>query len=274
MLRHLGRGRPIQRSYRSIAEQFAEAWPRFETPDSGEAFLDVRVSVGGDPVPDGTVDAKAMRTTFDAGSAGFAMKGGTAHAVDSGRLDVCLAPSGASTQFIALLNLTLAALAWRMSRTRGVVLHSAGIILRDRAVVLVGPAGSGKTTFVRLATDAGARSLGDDLVLLDGSRGQVDALGTPLRPRPFGSPGPGRWPVAAVLLPRHGAAAAIDTAAPAILHARLVANLPWIAEAMSPTAMRFVDDLIAHVPFRTLTFAMDSSFMAVIERFLEEREGA
>ena len=66
---------------------------------------------------------------------------------------------------------------------------------------------------------------------------------------------------------------AIDTAATTILHARLVANLPWIAEAMSPAAVRFVDDLIALVPFRTLTFAKDSSFIAVIERFLDSETG-
>ncbi len=65
----------------------------------------------------------------------------------------------------------------------------------------------------------------------------------------------------------------IDPAAPRILHARVVANLPWVADAMCPALTRFVDALIAGVPFRTLTFAEDASFVPVIERFLDSEAG-
>ena len=257
----------------TIAERFVDAWPLFERRDPGQIFLDVHVSVEGEPVPDGTVDGKSMRTTFEEQSARFSMKGGSALASEAGRFEVRLAPSGASTQFIALLNFTLAGLAWRMSRAGGAIVHAAGILLGERAVILVGPSGSGKSTWVRLAIEAGARNIGDDLVLLDGSGGRIEVLGTPLRSRRFGSPGPGRWPLAAALLPCHGATASLDPADPRILHARVVANLPWVADAMCPALTRFVDTLIAGVPFRTLTFAEDASFVPVIERFLDSEAG-
>src|SRR5262245_44012557 len=169
-----------------IAKGFDGAWPRFERPDLEHPFLDVRVRIEGRPVPDGIVDAKAMRTRFDPLAARFDMKGGAAHAFEPGRLDVALAPSGPGTQFAALLNLTLAGLAWHLSRAGGTILHAAGILLGERAVVLVGSAGSGKSTWVRIATAAGVRSLSDDLVVLRTSSGRIEALGTPIRTRDFG----------------------------------------------------------------------------------------
>jgi len=252
----------------AIARRFGEAWPRFEKPDLERPFLDVRVRIEGDPVPDGTVAAKSMRTRFDPRSARFDMEGGAALALDAGRIEVTLAPSGPATQWNALLNLTLAGLAWRLSRTSGAILHAGGILLGDRAVVLVGSSGSGKSTWVKLATEAGVRSLSDDLVVLDASSGRIEALGTPIRTRDFGSPGPGRWPLRALLFPRHGSPVSLDAIDPMQVHARLLANLPWVAETMSPPLTRFVDDLVASVPCATLTFARDATFIPLIESFL------
>jgi hypothetical protein len=254
-----------------IARGFEGAWLRFEKPDLEHPFLDVRVRIAGDPAPDGIVAAKAMRTRFDPLSARFDMQGGAAHAFDAGRLDVTLAPSGPATQFASLLNLTLAGLAWHLSRAGGAILHAGGILLGERAVVLVGSAGSGKSTWVRLATEAGARSLSDDLVVLQASSGRIEALGTPVRTRDFGSPGPGRWPLGAVLFPRHGNPVSLDPIDPIQAHARLFANLPWVSETMSEPLTRFVDDLLSSVPCALLTFDREPTFIPAVEAFLNRR---
>jgi len=191
------------------------------------------------------------------------MEGGSATIADSGEFDVLLAPSGAATQFVALLNLSVAGLAWRMSRGTGAILHSAAVVIDDRAVVLVGPSGSGKSTWAQLAMDAGLRGLGDDLVLLDGSRGRIEALANPIRPR-FGLHGPGRWPLGALLIPRHGPTASLSPVDSRLLAARVVANLPWVAETLSPALNAFVDELIAHTPAYELTFAKDASFLELL----------
>lgn len=246
-----------------LAERFESPWSLFERPDLEQVVLDARITVEGAAVPDGIIGAESMRTIFAGASARFEMVGGKATIDDSGSFDVRLAPSGAATQFIALLNLSLAGLAWRTSRGAGAILHSAAIVLDDRAVVLVGPSGSGKSTWAQLATEAGAPSLGDDLVLLDGSRGRIEALSNPIRRR-FGSIGPGRWPLGALLIPRHGSTASLGPANSMLLAARIVGNLPWVGETLSPTLSAFVDELVARVPAYTLTFAKDASFLKLL----------
>jgi len=257
-----------------ISRRFGRTWSPFERPELAHTFLEVRARIEGAAVPDGTVAAKSMRSRFGALSAWFDTEEGAARAGDDGRLDVRLAPSGAGTQFTALLNLTLAGLAWRLSRSGGAIVHAGGALFGDRAVLLVGPSGSGKSTWVRLAVGAGARSLSDDLVFLDASRGRVEALGSPIRTREYGSPGPGRWPLRALLFPRHGAVASIAPIDRIRIQAGLFANLPWIAETMSPALTGFVDRLIASVPCGTLAFPPDASFLPVIERFLESEAGS
>ena len=59
-----------------------------------------------------------------------------------------------------------------------------------------------------------------------------------------------RWPLAAVLIPHHGATASLAPADPTLLPARLVANLPWVADTLSASLNDFIDELIATVPFR------------------------
>lgn len=69
-------------------------------------------------------------------------------------------------------------LAWQVvaGRVGGLLLHASGVALDGRALIACGPSGAGKTTFARLAVEAGCTLLSDELLVLlpDGT-----VMGTP-----------------------------------------------------------------------------------------------
>lgn len=79
---------------------------------------------------------------------------------------------------------------------RGLLLHAAGVVLRDRAVLMVGPCGTGKSTAARLA---GGQLLSDDLVTV------TNALQHPIaHSTTFGgaTDGEASFPLGAIVFPR------------------------------------------------------------------------
>ena len=86
----------------------------------------------------------------------------------------------------------------------GLLVHAAGVVVDGRAFLLTGPSGAGKTTWARACAAAGLPVLSDDVVLLHADLERPCALGSPLRARDFPAPGRGRWPLAGLLLARHG----------------------------------------------------------------------
>ena len=132
--------------------------------------------------------------------------------------------------------------------------------------MLVGPEGSGKSTWAGLAQQAGVRVLSDDVVVVEpGAGGALEALATPFRSK---STGAGRWPVAAILLPEPAVRAELAAVLPLAVRARIGANLPFFAEAwrLDPRVETIVETLGTAVPARTLRFALDASFLEVLRR--------
>jgi hypothetical protein len=77
--------------------------------------------------------------------------------------------------FDALLRVLCAT---QMTKHRGILLHSSGIVFRNRAFIFAGPSGSGKTTIARLSTSK--RILSDEIVALTiDDKNKVKASGTP-----------------------------------------------------------------------------------------------
>ena len=246
-----------------------EDWAPFLARGTEDLFLDVEVEAeveGDDPGP---FDPKSMTAAFDASTARYHMKEGSAEVPLGGPARVRLLRSTGEKQYFALVNLVCAALAWRLPSRGGALLHAAGIVLEGRAFVLVGPEGSGKTTWAALARSAGARVLSDDIVLVEAGPGGAQALGSPFRAREFGPMRPGRWPLAAILFIAHGSASALAPVPHLLARARLTANLPFVAEAMGSDerSAKVVDSLVAAVPVRTLTFARDPSFLDLLRGF-------
>jgi hypothetical protein len=72
-------------------------------------------------------------------------------------------------------------IAWHLERTRGwALLHASAVVRGDRALLVAGPGGAGKTTTcLALAARAGMTLLGENLLLCDGAR--VHPVEEPIR---------------------------------------------------------------------------------------------
>lgn len=169
-------------------------------------------------------------------------------------------------RFWGLVNLALAAVGWRLITAGGGVLHAAGVLVGGKAYLLLGPSGCGKTTWARTAAGAALPVLSDDCVLVDFSDGRLMALGSPFRSRDFPSPGSGRWPVAAILIPRHAERASLAPVNRLMLEARIAANLLYSTSAREthPTAAPVVAAIAAGVPARILNFRQDASWIELV----------
>jgi len=145
-------------------------------------------------------------------------------------------------------------------------------VVDGRAFVLLGAEGEGKTTWAGLAESGGASVLSDDIVVVDASSGAPSARSAPFRADDFRPLGPGRWPVAAFLIPRHGDEPSLAPLARLPLAARLTASLFSAATSGAAEARRaaIVERLLDAVPARTLTFPKDPSFLALLRAFRAE----
>ncbi len=247
-----------------MAEALRALWRPWVLREADPALLvDVRVERPREDCR--PFSAKRMAANFDGGIARYVMEEGTASVPPSGPVAIGIGPCGANKQLYALLTLLGAAFAWRAPSRGTLVLHAAGIVLDGRAFVLAGAEGAGKTTFARVAAEAGAGVLGDDLVVVRAAEGAVEAVGSPLRSKPWNSTGRGAWPLAALLLPEHGTPAALRPASAMAARARVVASLPFVAEAMDRCpGLDAALDAIVRVPARLLRFAPDPGFLPLL----------
>jgi hypothetical protein len=138
----------------------------------------------------------------------------------------------------------------------------------------VGPSGCGKTTWARTAAEAGIPVLSDDCVLVDFSDGGLVALGSPFRSSDFPAPGPGRWPVAALLIPRHAEVPALASVNRLLLEARISANLlfstpAWATHAIAAPA---VGAIATGAPARILDFRPDASWIELVKTIVEDSD--
>ena len=253
----------------SIAATLESTWRPFVVARVGSPVVDLRVEATAVASFPGEFAPKAMRADLTPHRARYEMAEGRVEidAAGSGSIEIGMAEGQRS--YYGLINLVRAALAWRMPSRGGALLHAAGIVLRDRAFVLTGPAGSGKSSWARLAMGVGARVLSDDLVLIDGSAGLPECLGAPFRSTHEKTVGPGRWPLAAILFPDHGEAAGLAEVAGLEARARLLANLPFVGEGLGhdPSVAELIEGLLGAVPARVLTFSLDPGFVGLLDSF-------
>ena len=175
-----------------------------------------------------------------------------------------LARGDEGRRFWGLVNLTCAAVGWRLASRGGGAVHAAGVLIEDEAYLLIGPSGCGKTTWSKTAAAAGLPVLSDDCVLLDGIEGRLVALGSPFRSKDFPSPGPGRWPVAAILLPAHADEPSVEPVSRLMLEARIAANLLFSSHA-SEGAAQAVSAIASGATARTLSFRPDASWIPLVK---------
>jgi hypothetical protein len=248
------------------AAQAREVWSDYVSPVARPA-VDLTVRFEGEPLSGRLLTRELRHAEAGAEAARFVTDEGSVEVDSTGHGTVVVRPGAARMRAFALLNLVLAALAWRLPPLGAAMLHCGAVLIDDAGFVLVGPAGSGKSSFVTHAREGGARPVSDDLNLLVVEADEVKLAGSPFRTRTQPGPGPGRWPLRAVLFPRRGEPAALAPLDHLLVRARLTANLPYVGPRFVEDR-RYVEVLerICSVPAFELTFALDPSFVDLLKR--------
>jgi len=240
--------------------------PYFARSTGATAILDIRVEASASRLPDKPFAPKELAGVYRADAARFSLAEGFAEVTHQGKVEVGLVDSVDPRVFFAFLNLLRACLAWVLLRNDGAMIHAAGLVLDGRGFLLVGQGGAGKSTWARFGEEGGGTVISDDVVLVQSRDGVPSLLGAPFRSTWRGTMRKGCWPLAAILLPKHGPEPRLDAASPILARARLLANLPFTAEAgaADPRPLSMVERLVAAVPCYTLTYAPDPSFVPLL----------
>lgn len=149
--------------------------------------------------------------------------------------------------------------AYRLLEEGGAVIHSAGITDGERAWLLLGPSGAGKTTASRLCLEHGASVLSDDLNAV-----RLGADGARLVRLPFTgdlgdrSGGPAFQPLRAVLRLVKGTEEGTRPLTPAAALAGLVAAAPFVNRDpwRRESLLAVLEPLARSVPAWELTFSL------------------
>lgn len=244
-------------------------WSHFVVRAADSPFLSLRVSYGAPetgaaPMP--PFNPKQMRSLLDADYARFEMPEGCVDLRVDGTGEVRLAAVEGERLYWVLRNLLRSAVAWSLPSRGGALLHAAGLIIGGRSFLLIGPEGSGKSTWARLGEEAGQHVLTDDLAIIDGAGSRMVALGSPFRSDHLITHRSGRWPLAAILLPEHGPARLSAPVAPIRAKARIAANLPFVADGLQRDGRlaALLERLTAEVPCRVLRFDRDPGFVDLL----------
>jgi hypothetical protein len=260
-----GLGLRFQEIPRELGERLESRWARFRVPRCAEVFLDVDAAIAGDTIPPSRTMSKDLAASEGPFGATFRIPEGSLELIRS-KARVRLGPGDEGRQHWGLVNLLAIAFGWLLPAHGGATLHAAGVVLDGRAFLLLGGEGAGKTTWTALAQEGGAQVLSDDIVVVDGSTAVVAARSAPFRADEFPPVGPGRWPIAAFLVPRHGAAPSLEPLGRLPLAARLTSCLFSVSTSPAAESRRatIVERLSSGVPARTLTFRKDASFLPLL----------
>jgi hypothetical protein len=159
----------------------------------------------------------------------------------------------------------------RLIREGALEVHACGLVRGDRAVVLCGQSGAGKSTTARLwrRHTRGTGVLSDDRIVLRPARGGVRAWGTPWH-GDGGFSSPVSRPLGALFFLRHGRASRTRPIPAAEAAARLLARSfppPWDPVAMG-RALETCAAITAAVPSWELAFRPDRTAVDAVLRTL------
>ena len=257
----------------ACGEVLDDAWGLF-AGDGGRPVIEVGVRFEGPELAEGRIDDAPLGREIDGERIAFEAREGRIDAADDGRCVAVVGPGHPATRAFALINLILPVLAWRLPAMGGLIVHSGAVLVEERGFLLVGQAGAGKSTFVNQAIRGGALAVSEDLnlVVLDDDGWWL--AGSPFRTRIHRGPGPGRWPLAAVLIPSHGPNPSLDSVPQILVSAQLQANLPYVADCwMQVAGGAALTERLDDVPSGRLTFAPDPSFVGLLRGWPDSLSG-
>jgi hypothetical protein len=252
----------------AVERGFRREWPGFVVDPASAPFLCCRFTVRDVVAGPGPFRPKEMRSELARSSARFEMPEGSIVVSADGSAVLELARELGRREYWTAVNLLRAGLAWHLPHRGAAMLHAAGLIVAERAYLLVGPEGSGKSTWASLGEAGGARVVSDDVVLVESSGDGFVLLGSPLRSSHRADYRPGRWPLAAILFPSARASAAWTPASGLLARSRILANLPFIADAPEEDGRpaRIVERLVRDVPCLDFSFSLDTAFLELLRR--------
>ena len=160
----------------------------------------------------------------------------------------------------------------RLAREGALEVHACGVVWRDRALVLCGQSGAGKSTTARLwrRHTRGTSILSDDRIILRPSASGVRAWGTPWH-GDGGFASPESRPLGALFFLRHGRATRARRLPRAEAAARLLARgfpPPWDGGAVT-RALETCAAVTAAVPAFELAFRPDRSAIQAVRAAVE-----
>ena len=169
-------------------------------------------------------------------------------------------------QFNAIENFLRIVSAYRVLSKRGLLLHSAGLVLDERAYLFAGRSGAGKTTLTRKAHVAGAGILSDDInIALPDENGGFRAFPVPFA-GDFGQTpdllSPGGYPLAGLCFLEQGGTATLEPLSKAAAAARLVSASPFVNTDpyVAPDLLEVAANLVRRVPVRKLISRREDDF--------------
>jgi len=256
----------------ALASELGRQWPRYVRGGGAAPTLVIQVEDDDRAMTPGPHMEGGLRIESTPDTVRFrADEGHLAQERPGVRAVARLARGDDGRRFWGLVNLTLAAVGWRLLARGGGAVHAAGIVLGSSAYLLVGPSGCGKSTWARTAAEAGLPVLSDDCVLVDSADGRLVALGSPFRSKELPAPGPGRWPVAAILIPQQAAEPALAPISRLMLEARIAANLLYSLTSWDThmEAAKAAAAIASGAPARILSFRPDGSWIPVVAALAE-----
>jgi len=153
---------------------------------------------------------------------------------------------------------------------RGIVLHSAGLVVSGQAYLFVGRSDAGKTTLTRKGRAAGAGVLSDDVNLVLPGAGGYEAHAVPFTGefgRPLEQPDAwGAYPVAGLVLLEQGDGLEVEPVSASAAVARLLVACPFVnmEAAVSESLLDAVTGFVAQLPVIGLCCRREDTFDAIM----------
>ena len=249
----------------AIVHEFERVWAPFRTSSPpARRLLDVVITEAkGDSLRSGPIP-KDIACRVENGVLEVRSGDALARAGSDGSCTIAVASGRPQAQLYAITNVLLAVVAWRLPAEGALLVHAAGLVVDGRAFILLGGEAAGKTTWAEGGKAEGAGFLSDDVIALHAAESGVTAMSFPFRANHPAPLPPARWPLVAVLLPKWGDKATIETASAIRAHTALEASVLYRDVLARDPAVPRVIDAIAAVPALVLVFAADGRTAPVL----------
>lgn len=159
-----------------------------------------------------------------------------------------------------------------LARRRGMLVHTAGVVIAGKAYLFAGVSGAGKSTFsLLLAAARAGRMLSDERVIVRLVKGRPVAFGTPWAGT-ANIASAGSAPLAGIFFLKHGCGNEIRRLDPVAAADRMLpmVSIPWYDPDTAVPIIAFVKRLASRVPAHEFSFVRDGSAVGHFLKSIKE----